>query len=171
MKGADLFRAVLDALDQPIFGLSPDLRRVLVRNAAAEKLVSGALPPSLSAAISEYLDRRDGTNPPVRIQLGDRNFYLRVISVPSLEVVLLAEERLREADAFKFLHQKNGISRREYQVLSGLRLGKTNRQIAGELGLAEGTVNVHVHHLLSRFDVPNRTRLVRVVEEMLNHRI
>jgi DNA-binding NarL/FixJ family response regulator len=169
VKGADLFRAVLDALDQPIFGLSPDLRRVLVRNAAGEKLAPGTLPLSLTAAISEYLERKD--SPPLRIQLDDRSFYLRVISSPALEVVLLAEERLREADAFKFLHQRNGISRREYQVLTGLRLGKTNRQIAGELGLAEGTVNVHVHHLLSRFDVENRTRLVRVVEEMLNHRI
>jgi DNA-binding NarL/FixJ family response regulator len=171
VKGADLLRAVLDALDQPIFGLSPDLRRVLVRNDAAAQLVPAALPPSLTAAISEYLDRKDGVTPPVRTQLRERTFYLRVISAPSLAVVLLAEERLREADAFKLLHERNGISRREYQVLSGLRLGKTNRQIAGELGLAEGTVNVHVHHLLSRFDVPNRTRLVRVVDEIFNRRI
>ena len=89
----------------------------------------------------------------------------------TVEIVLLAEEVLREVDAFKLLHTRNGVSRREYQVLTALRLGKTYRQIAVELGLAQGTVNVHVHHLLERFDAPNRTRLVRVVEEILARRI
>jgi DNA-binding NarL/FixJ family response regulator len=163
----DVSRAVLDALDQPILALATDLRRVLFRNHAAALLLPGTLPPSLNVAIAEYLEGREAGRPPLRISISERNFYLRVMAAPSLEVVVLAEERLRERDAFKLLNEKSGVSRREYQVLAALRLGKTNRQIAGELGLAEGTVNVHVHHLLARFDVPNRVRLVRVVEELL----
>jgi DNA-binding NarL/FixJ family response regulator len=171
----ELRKLVLETLDQPILVLSEDLRRVLLKNRAAARLVPGALPASLSQAAAAYVEaRRQGRAAPHRTSVGGRAFYLRVLpgaADPPVEIVLLAEEVLREVDAFKLLHAKNGVSRREYQVLTALRLGKTNRQIAVELGLAEGTVNVHVHHLLERFDAPNRTGLVRVVEEILASRI
>jgi DNA-binding CsgD family transcriptional regulator len=168
----ELRKLVLDTLDQPILVLSGDLRRVLWRNRAAEGVVAGPLPPQLAAAVAGYIAARQDRDkpPPHRVLVGERAFYLRVLAgepQPPVEIVLLAEEVLRDVDAFKLLHSQNGVSRREYQVLTALRLGKTNRQIALELGLAEGTVNVHVHHLLARFDVENRTRLVRVVEEIL----
>jgi DNA-binding CsgD family transcriptional regulator len=170
-RDEELRKLVLETLDQPILVLSQDLRRVLWKNRAAARVVPGTSPPLTAAAGAYVAARSDGEKPsPVRLRLGERAFYLRVLTAdaePPVEVVLLAEEVLRDVDAYKLLHAKNGVSRREYQVLTALRLGKTNRQIALELGLAEGTVNVHVHHLLARFDAPNRTRLVRVVEEIL----
>jgi DNA-binding CsgD family transcriptional regulator len=172
-KDDDLRRVVLDALDQPILVLSADLKRVLLRNAAAARVFPAALPAPLTQAIGQFVEARraDDKPPPFRTVVGERAFYLRVVAAEDVEIAILAEEVLREVDAFKLLHAQSGLSRREYQVLNALRLGKTNRQIAGELGLAEGTVNVHVHHLLERFDVANRTRLVRVVEEILGRRI
>jgi DNA-binding NarL/FixJ family response regulator len=166
----DLPRLVLDALDQPILALSPDLRKVLLRNRAAARLFSSAPPPSLLEAAAAYVEARrvSGKPPPFqRTTIGERGFYLRVLSAPDAEIVLLSEEVLRDVDAYKLLNARNGVSRREYQVLTALRLGKTNRQIAVELGLAQGTVNVHVHHLLARFDVPDRAGLVRLIEEIL----
>jgi DNA-binding CsgD family transcriptional regulator len=169
---ADLCQLVLDALDQPILAMSPDLKRVRLRNAAAARLFPRAVPPELVTAARDYLQARlaDGAPHNVRVLVEGRAFYMRLLPLPDVEVMVLVEEVLREVDAFKLLHARHGISAREYQVLTALRLGKTNRQIAGELGLAAGTVNVHVHHLLTRFDVPNRTRLVRVVEELLAQR-
>ena len=49
------------------------------------------------------------------------------------------------------------ISAREAEVLELLALGRTNRQIADELVISQQTVARHVHNLLSKLDVSNRT--------------
>jgi DNA-binding NarL/FixJ family response regulator len=167
-----LSRLVLDSLDLAIVVLSADLERELLRNAAAARLLPATL-DELHPYIEGYVDsRRDVRRmpPPVRLGVGGRAFYLRVTRAegpPPVEIVLLNEEVLRDADAFRLLNTRYGVSHREYQVVSALRQGKTNRQIAALLGLAEGTVSLYVHHLLARFGVPNRTRLVKVVDDLL----
>jgi len=176
-RDEELRRVVLDSLDLKIIVFSADLKTELLRNAAAASVFSGEIPVEILEAVSGYVaSRRDQRKqpPPFRFELGDRAFYLRVlegVAVPPVEIVLLNEEVLRDVDAFRLLNGRHGVSRREYQVLTAMRLGKTNRQIGADLGLAEGTVNVHVHHLLARFDVPNRTRLVKIVEEILANRL
>ncbi len=54
----------------------------------------------------------------------------------------------------------NGLTRRQNQVMARLIEGKSNRQIAAELDLAEGTVKVHVTAILKALDVRNRTQAV-----------
>jgi DNA-binding CsgD family transcriptional regulator len=172
----EVARAVLDALDLGVVALTQDLEREIYRNAAAERLLGGALPAQLFEMISGYVDsRRDLRRmpPPVRITLGERTVYLRVTrgeGPPPVEIVLLNEEVLRDADAFRLLNARHGVTRREYQVLARIRQGKTNRQIAEELELSEATIQLHVHHLLGRFDVVNRTGLVAVIDELLRKR-
>jgi ATP/maltotriose-dependent transcriptional regulator MalT len=51
----------------------------------------------------------------------------------------------------------NVLSPREAEVLSLLRQGMTNRQIAEALHIAEGTVKVHVHRTYEKLGVKNRT--------------
>jgi NarL family two-component system response regulator LiaR len=51
-----------------------------------------------------------------------------------------------------------GLSPRQRQVLDHLRLGRTNREIAGRLGISIGTVNKHVHEVLTVLNVNNRTQ-------------
>lgn len=52
------------------------------------------------------------------------------------------------------------LSDRERQVLAGLAAGRTNRQLATELSLAESTVKSHVHGLLTRTGCSSRAQLV-----------
>ncbi|WP_436497153.1 LuxR C-terminal-related transcriptional regulator [Actinokineospora sp. HUAS TT18] len=49
-----------------------------------------------------------------------------------------------------------GLSAREVQVLRLLAAGKTNRAIAGELGLSEKTVARHVSNTFAKLGVPSR---------------
>jgi DNA-binding NarL/FixJ family response regulator len=174
--GGDFARRALDALDSAVLVLSADLERVMHKNVGAAMLFPDELPASMREMIECYVSsRRDQRRqpPPVRLVVDERWFYLRVMPAggdPPLEIVLLSEELLRDADAFRLLNTRYGVSHREYAVLRALRLGKTNRQIADELGLAEGTIALHVHHLLERFEAPNRTRLVKLVEEVLARR-
>jgi len=50
------------------------------------------------------------------------------------------------------------LSARELEVLRALAAGGANREIARQLGLAEGTVKNHVTTILAKLDVPDRTR-------------
>lgn len=51
------------------------------------------------------------------------------------------------------------ISRRERQVLQLLVAGRSNQEIARELGIIEGTVKAHIAQLLRKVGVANRTAL------------
>lgn len=52
------------------------------------------------------------------------------------------------------------LTRREGEVLQKLKLGHTNRQIAGELYVSVGTVKNHVEHIIQKLGVSDRTQAV-----------
>ena len=52
------------------------------------------------------------------------------------------------------------LTPRQQEVLALLAQGKTNKQIANELGLAAGTVKVHMSRILKALNVHNRTQAV-----------
>ena len=54
------------------------------------------------------------------------------------------------------------ISPRELEVLSLMAAGKRNKEIAGELSIAEDTVKMHVRNILSKLQVNDRTEAVTV---------
>ena len=51
----------------------------------------------------------------------------------------------------------DGLSPREVEVLGLLAAGKTNREIAGELGISERTVDRHVSNIYAKVDVSTRS--------------
>ncbi len=50
------------------------------------------------------------------------------------------------------------LTAQENRVLDQIRLGRSNREIAGELGIAEGTVKIHVKRVLKKINVSSRTQ-------------
>jgi DNA-binding NarL/FixJ family response regulator len=54
------------------------------------------------------------------------------------------------------------ISAREREVLSLMAAGKRNKEIAGELSIAEDTVKMHVRNILSKLQVNDRTEAVTI---------
>jgi DNA-binding NarL/FixJ family response regulator len=53
----------------------------------------------------------------------------------------------------------NSITPREQEVLRLISDGSTNREIANQLYIAEGTVKTHITHLLERLNLKNRAQL------------
>ena len=53
------------------------------------------------------------------------------------------------------LHQ---LSPRELDILRGIALGASNKEIARDLGIAETTVKIHVQHVLRKLDVSSRVQ-------------
>jgi DNA-binding NarL/FixJ family response regulator len=57
---------------------------------------------------------------------------------------------------------EEAISPRELEVLSLMAAGRRNKEIAGELSIAEDTVKMHVRNILSKLQVSDRTEAVTI---------
>jgi two-component system NarL family response regulator len=55
-------------------------------------------------------------------------------------------------------NSNNHLTRREQEILALIAAGKTNQEIANLLYIAPGTVRVHVHTILHKLGVNDRTR-------------
>jgi DNA-binding NarL/FixJ family response regulator len=51
------------------------------------------------------------------------------------------------------------LTPRELEVMRLLRFGDSNREIAEQLYISEGTVKTHITHILNRLDLKNRSQL------------
>jgi DNA-binding NarL/FixJ family response regulator len=56
------------------------------------------------------------------------------------------------------------LTRRELEIVRLVSQGLTNKVVAGELGVREGTVKIHLHNIFRKLRVSNRTELtLRVI--------
>jgi ATP/maltotriose-dependent transcriptional regulator MalT len=58
------------------------------------------------------------------------------------------------------------LSERELEILSLIARGASNKEIAGQLFIAEGTVKNHVTHILSKLGVRDRTQAAIKAKEL-----
>lgn len=61
----------------------------------------------------------------------------------------------------------NSLTNREYEILSLIAKGRSNKLIARELDISDGTVKVHVKHLLKKLNL--RSRVEAAVWMVNNH--
>lgn len=52
------------------------------------------------------------------------------------------------------------LTSREMEVARLVSQGLANKTVAGQLGLREGTVKIHLHNIYRKLGIPNRTRLI-----------
>lgn len=62
----------------------------------------------------------------------------------------------------------SNLTNREQDVLRLISMGATNREIAQELFISEGTVKTHVTHLFNRLNLKNRSQLAIYANSILN---
>src|SRR6202047_4720602 len=82
----------------------------------------------------------------------------------TIRSVRLGKRRLPAAVAQKLTEHlaDEQISPRELEVLSLMAAGKRNKEIAGDLSIAEDTVKMHVRNILSKLQVNHRTAAVTI---------
>jgi len=56
--------------------------------------------------------------------------------------------------------EKHLLTTRERQIIQVAAQGASNKQIAQQLKLAEGTVKVHLHRIYGKLGIANRTALI-----------
>ena len=64
-------------------------------------------------------------------------------------------------------HEQLGLTRREFEVLSLVAAGRTNRQIGEALFITEKTASVHVSHILAKLGVTSRVEAAAIVVRLM----
>ena len=59
------------------------------------------------------------------------------------------------------------MSRRQVELLRRLARGDTNRQVARDLGVSEGTVRKHLENIYARLDAHSRTEALARAGDLL----
>lgn len=75
----------------------------------------------------------------------------------SLRAALVGVPSLSHANQTAELELPNPLTKRELEILSLIAAGKTNQEIAERLQITVGTVRVHVHTILHKLEVRDRT--------------
>ncbi|MFZ5442621.1 MAG: response regulator [Myxococcota bacterium] len=65
-----------------------------------------------------------------------------------------------QRESFRRIAQRPALSSRELEVLQALASGASNKEIAARLGLADGTVRIHLSNIFAKLDVDDRTAAV-----------
>lgn len=146
-----------------------------------ELSAAGRLPPTLVLTTFE-----DGDAVLDAIRAGARGFMLKDVSYDQLIAAIRAiaggatvfqpavtERLLRSTDrtASPVAAAAERLTERETEVVSLMSGGYSNREIAGALGTAEGTVKNHVSSILAKLGARDRTRAVlKALEAGLLHR-
>ncbi len=76
----------------------------------------------------------------------------------SLTTSVLDELRQRDRASTAAPVEEAGLTERDLQVLECVARGETNRQIAETLSITENTVKIHLHNILGKLHVENRTQ-------------
>jgi DNA-binding CsgD family transcriptional regulator len=109
-----------------------------------------AAPPGSTANPEQhvrlYLNRGPGPD------FTDRDRALLVLLRPHLHQAYLAAERRR--------HPMPRLTPRQNELLGLLAAGRTNSQIARQLGISEGTVRTHLENIYEKLGVSSRTAAV-----------
>lgn len=150
-------RVALDALDA-----------LLEEVSGAAFVVDGQGRPVHANAVGLALLEREGRA--CRAELADvvrgvpsaryRRQELRRRGCPPHHLVLEHTPRPDAAAAAARLGSRLNLTPRQREVLTALATGKANKTIAAELGIAEGTVELHVTALLARTQCDSRAALV-----------
>ena len=89
--------------------------------------------------------------------------------MPAIERAVATHRRTRDQglQLAEIQHRLEDLSARERQVFNLVVLGRLNKQIAGELGIAEKTVKVHRGRVMSKMKVRSVAQLVHLYEQVL----
>ena len=71
----------------------------------------------------------------------------------------LLSDYVRQADEQESGILYRGFTARETEIVARIQEGKINKAIAGELNIAEGTVKVHLRHIMKKLNATNRTQV------------
>jgi DNA-binding NarL/FixJ family response regulator len=129
----------------------------------AEEPVEEELFDALRAGASGYLLKK--TNP-ARLAIALRGALRGEAALPRVLAARVVEEFRRRSETRVLSlpnRQSIDLTRREWEVLELLKLGRSTREIAERLRISEITVRRHIGTLLRKLEVPNRSAALNLL--------
>ena len=122
-------------------------------------------PDRIPSRIADWVEGHRRARSRGRIRVGGDGVMLRFVPAatgsPDTLVVEWPEPRLGPE-----AREALGLTSRELEVLQLVERGRTNAQIALELGVKQDTVAKHLHHVFDKLGVANRTEAVHRAAEL-----
>jgi DNA-binding NarL/FixJ family response regulator len=134
MDGAVLIRTVVAE--------SSDVQHLVLTSAVGDEEIYRALDAGARGYLFKDMARKDLIRAVRTVRSGHRY-------IPEQVGSKLAEHLSRSS-----------LSSREVEILRLISVGQRNKEIAGQLGLSEATVNTHVKHILQKLNASDRTEAV-----------
>lgn len=138
-----------------------DLRMPQMQGVEAITAIRSEFPNSRFIVLTTY----DGDEDIYRaLQAGARGYLLKDMVGDSLldaiRAVHAGQRRIPPEVANRLAERmfRSELSVREMEVLRLIVKGKSNKEIASDLGVAEGTVKIHINNMLSKLGVSDRTQ-------------
>jgi len=160
------------AFDGQILNETPVARQALVKVFPIRQTTSTALPaPIREWLISRLTPKLDAMQidqqPPFRWVDADGELSVTLLSVQyELQWASLLVNYSERFDPIKRLH-RDGLTRREAEVLFRLTKGETNKQIAKALGMRPDTARTHVERIRDKLHVETRTAAAAIAQAWL----
>jgi len=85
---------------------------------------------------------------------------------PEIQFSLLREDTENNQISKNNEEKEKYLTRRQLEVLRRVALGKSNKMIAQDLGIAPGTVKVHISNLMRDLQAKNRTQAVSIASAL-----
>jgi two-component system NarL family response regulator len=140
-----------------------DLRMPEVDGAEATQVICEAFPAARIILLSTYDANEDVYR---GLQAGAKAYLLKDATceeiLDTIRIVHAGHTRITSTVGAKLVERMAGpeLTEREREVVLLLAKGYSNQEIAAALFVTEGTVKFHINHILSKFNVTDRTQAV-----------
>jgi DNA-binding NarL/FixJ family response regulator len=173
MDGLEATRAIKGELPRTIVLMMSDSEEPAhlaeaIKAGAAGYVLKSASPQQITDAIRRALDGESPLNQEVAMRL-----LLSLMTQERKEEQRLSDVALEESPSVGGKRPQeealpSSLTGREVEVLRLMARGQTNKEIAQNLFISVGTVKKHVHHIIDKLGVSDRTQaVVRAFEEGL----
>ena len=88
------------------------------------------------------------------------------LTTPKIKTIQIPSKPSTKFVLDKNLQSAKGISDREYEVLTLIASGRSNKEIADELYISLSTVKTHTSHLFEKLDAKRRTQVIQKAKEI-----
>src|SRR5258706_3608575 len=133
----------------------PDIKIVLVTMEISKEYVSAGIKSGVNGYLPKDVDRETLLNAIYAVHKGERFFNDAIMK--------LVFEDFYSNEKMKGVPKKlpNELTKREFEILSQVATGKTNKELAEALFISVKTVETHKGHILEKLGLRNTAELVK----------
>ena len=150
MDGIEAIRLIVDG--------QPESRILVLTSFSAEDKVFAAIKAGAMGYLLKDCDSEELVRAIHQVQRGESSLHPKVARMLLQEMTAAPGERVSEPAPRPGRPVVDPLTERELDVLKLVAHGKSNREIADELVVSEGTVRTHVSNILSKLHLASRTQ-------------